>query len=273
MDLIIDEHGGGLVTGPDAVGQLKGEPSVGGGLARFDADVLRDALHDHGGVLEITGKAFAYPDHILALRFGRKKGIEACHPVNLAEGKVEIACDPGEGRFREGTVGPLSLLEEVEELLSRSIVGHFAGGLGLLLGGRGAFSLFYPFRPHKGARRTVFDADTAVLADLFVEGDVEIDDHLGTKAPIGHAIDVLAGNLLASPDTFSTENAAGHIPEHVGAYILYTVETGSFDMKPRGTYLQVGGELVEGAFPGLSVCHTGPRMARKEEFYCCLARL
>ena len=83
MDIIINQHCWRFVTSSDAVGELKGESFVRGGLTRLNAELIFHCPNDHPGMLQEAGKAFTDSDDISSKRLGRDKGIESGHTIDF----------------------------------------------------------------------------------------------------------------------------------------------------------------------------------------------
>jgi hypothetical protein len=89
MNIIINHHCRGFITGTDAIGQLEGKLTIGCGLTRLNPNFPGYAFNYGLAVLKNAGQAFANPDYISALWFSGKKRIKGGYPVHLTYGESE----------------------------------------------------------------------------------------------------------------------------------------------------------------------------------------
>ena len=84
INALINHHRRSLITGTNAVSQLKGKFTIGGGLIRFNPDFPLQAFNDDVRVLETARQASTNPDYIPTLRSGGEKRVEGGYSVDIA---------------------------------------------------------------------------------------------------------------------------------------------------------------------------------------------
>ena len=238
MNIPIHKHGWGLIAGPDAIGQFQRKSPVTGGFSRFDAKLVFDGFEDHFGPLQTAGKALAHANDIFAQRFGREKGIKGRNAIYIADRKIQGLCGIGQEPRREIPGSVLLLFKHGEQIPDAPVL-----SLRLWQGGGHLLPPLFVVRLpgfDESAGRAVLDAQITVFAEMLIEGDIVIDDHLGSKSPIGCPKNPFACYVIAGADTTGTKDAPGQIPVNMGTDILNGIKAGPLDPEPGRSDLQVG---------------------------------